>query len=550
MRLTDGRRFAMDVAAGVAVPLALSRIDFVVERLPSFGVLRGPAGLALVAAAVFVVLWRISGAAFLSRVARTPPGVWLVASFLIYAAVGLHYAAGLPVTGDEPHYLVMAQSLWRDLDLDLQDEYESEEWREFTPGPLRPHWGAPRSDGRPFPAHSPGLPLLLAPAYAAWGRSGVVVLMALVAAAAAYGCRQLAFAVTNDREAAAWAWIAVAGPPLAFYSFLAYTEGPSALFAALALLLLLRGPGASAAALAALCASLLPWLHLKMVPAAAALGIVAAVRLRGRSLAAFAGVSLVMVAGFAGYYASVFGVPSPLAIYGGMPQDARVYTWRAPAGLLLDRSFGLLPVAPVFLLALAGVTAVVRRRASWSHLLLALAVLAPALTWRMWWGGQCPPTRLLVPLLPFLAVALAVRIAKGRHGLVRWLPALTAIGLALGAFAIAEPGARLLLNVRDRPTRLWAALSGAVPLGDYLPSLTHASSRDTRVALVWLGALGLLLLLDKLAATRRWVDGAFASFGSAVALLLLVGVTIDVGVGPRLSPVTPAVAERTTSDPP
>jgi hypothetical protein len=538
----SGLRIALDAAAGVLVPLALSRVDFLVERLPSLGLLRGRAAYALVGLGLGVALVRARGDAsnLVGAVARARWWVLLAGTFLAFASAGLHYASGIPPSGDEPHYLVMAQSLWRDHDLDLRDEYEGEEWREYTPGPIRPHWGAPRADGRPFPAHSPGLPALLAPAYGLGGRAAAVLLMAILGAAAAVVARQLALDLTGDREAAAWAWLAAAGPPLAFYSFLFYTEAPSALFVSLALLLLLRPRGAAGAALAAAAASALPWLHLKMLPAAAALGLVALVRLRGWALATFATAALAAATCFAAYYASVFGVASPLAIYGGMPEDARVLTWRAPAGLLLDRSFGLLPMAPVFLLALAGVAAVRGRRAAWPHALVAAAVLVPALSWRMWWGGQCPPARFLVPLVPLLAVAIAVRRAPPRHGLAHWTPAVAALGFGLATVAVAEPGARLLLNFRNRPTRLWAALSGDVAIADYIPSLTHPSPRDTKVALVWLVATVTLLVLDRLAAKRPRVDRLFTSFSAAIGLVLLAVVSIDL-LAPSPAAAPPAV---------
>ena len=134
-----------------------------------------------------------------------------------------------------------------------------------------------------------------------------------------------------------------AGPPALFYSFHIYTEVPSALALATALRLLLAAPGARAAALAAACASVLPWLHVKMVPAAAALGLIALWRLRGSARLAFVAVALVMAVGYLAYYHAIFGVASPLAIYGGVPDEAAVGSpLRAAAGLLLDRSFGLL----------------------------------------------------------------------------------------------------------------------------------------------------------------------------------------------------------------
>src|SRR5262245_9396829 len=102
--------------------------------------------------------------------------------FAAFALAGLRYASRLQASGDEPHYLLMAQSLWQERDLDLRDNYEREDFLDYTPGPLAPHYAAPRKDGRPYPAHSPGLPVLLAPAYALGGRRACVVLMAALAA--------------------------------------------------------------------------------------------------------------------------------------------------------------------------------------------------------------------------------------------------------------------------------------------------------------------------------------------------------------------------------
>jgi hypothetical protein len=368
-----------------------------------------------------------------------------------------------------------------------------------------------------------------------------VLLLALLAAGTTLVCRQLALRLTGSHEAAFAAWLGALGPPLFFYSFHIYTEAPSALAASGSLALLLGAPGPAAAVLAALLAAALPWLHVKMVPAAAALGLVALVHLRGRALLAFLLVAGAAAGSFGLYYWHVFGVASPLAIYGGVPGDARVVSWRSLAGLLLDRSFGLLPIAPVFVLALAGLPAALRRREAWPHALVGLAVLAPLLSWRMWWGGQCPPARFLVPTLPFLVAAMALRLAQSRTGLVRWWPGLWLTGVVLSAVTVAEPAARLLLNRGNRPTRLWAALSGNVAIGDYLPTLTHPSERDAQLALVWLVALGLLLVLDRLARNRPRVDRAFSNFAVTVVALMLVGAAIDLAVGPPASaPALPA----------
>jgi hypothetical protein len=509
--------------------LLAARVPLLVRALPVLGVLDGPLGGALAALGAGLAL-----AAIVPR-PRLPdlrgPALLLLGWGLLLV-VGLTYTSRLRVTGDEPHYLLMAQSLWREHDLDLRDNLEREDWREYTPGPLVPHYGFPRADGRPYPAHSPGLPLLLAPVYALGGRALCVVALTLAAALLGLELWRAARRLTNDGEAALLAFMLVLMPPVAFYAFHVYTEVPGALALAVSLRLLTDGSGKEGegsvwrAVAAALLASALPWLHLKMTAAAAALAVVALRRLRGRARGAFLAVAVAMAAAFLAYYRSVFGVASPLAIYGGMPKDADGSPARALFGLLLDRSFGLLPYAPVFLLALAGLGRLARMRA-WEPLLLGVAVLAPALFWRMWWGGQCPPARFLVPLAPLLGLALAARVASSRAGLARWRWPLAALALAVTVVTTARPGALFLVNRGDRPTRLWEALSGGRPIGAYLPSLVSATSDDVRVALVWVAALGVLLVLDAQARRRPRVDRVFGGLGLPIVLCLTVGAAVD-----------------------
>lgn len=396
--------------------------------------------------------------------------------FLLLAVVGLRYAGRLQASGDEPHYLLMAQSLWQERDLDLRDNYQRQDFLDYTPGPLLPHYAAPRRDGRPYPAHSPGLPLLLAPVYAAGGRRACVIVMVGLAALLAREARRLALSLARNQSASVLAWLAAAGAPVFFYSFHIYTEVASGLALALGVRLLTSDAVAPRRAVAgALLACALPWLHVKMVLGAVALGAIALARLDRAARTAFWTTAGLGAAGFLAYYQSVFGSPSPLAIYGGVPADvARSAPLQALIGLFLDRSFGLLPYAPVFLFALAGIPALSGKPRAESGPLLAaaFAVLAPCLFWRMWWGGQCPPARFLVPLVPFLAALLALGVA-GRPRALRAASVLLAVGWGLGLYAVWRPEDRLLLNRGDRPTRLWEATVPAI--GRVLPSLVPGS---------------------------------------------------------------------------
>ena len=524
-REKDARAALRALAWPVAVLLA-ARVSALSDAVPALGIARGPLGWAGLALAVVVAAVR--GGAIVRLPRPRDPRVLFAVAAAFYLAIGLWYASRLRVSGDEPHYLLMAQSLWREGDLDLADNFAREDWRENTPGPVAPHYGAPRADGRPFPAHSPGLPLLLAPVYALGGRLLCVAVLALIGAGATVVASQLATRAASDGggdDVPRLAWLAALGPPLAFYSFHVYTEVPSALTAAGALGLLLAPASVAGAAGAALLAGALPWLHVKMIPAAAALGAIAAARLRGRPLYVFAALAVSCAAGYLAYYHAIFGTASPLAIYGGLPRDATGSPLRALAGMLLDRSYGLLWHAPVFLLALAGLPEAWRRRL-WPHALLAAAILLPVLPWRMWWGGQCPPARFLVPLVPLLAVAVGLR-GEQVHGLARWRWALVVIGMALTMFAVISPGELLLLNRADRPTRLWSALSGEVDVGRYLPTLVAAQPAEDRVAAVWIAALAILLALDAVSRRVPRIDRLFAGTGLPIVLLLAAGAAVD-----------------------
>jgi hypothetical protein len=459
----------------------------------------------------------------------TGPRALLFAPLALYLAVGLYYTSRVAPTGDEPEYLLMAQSLWRDRDLVVADNWEREEWREYTAGMPLPD-GPLGMDDRPRPARPPGLPLAIAPVYALGGRAGATVFLALIATLAMLLSVALARLATGNLEARSVAAVAALGPPLLYYSFNVYPEGLSALALAASLWLLLSRPGAGQAGLAALAASLLPWLHTRMAPAAAALGLVALMRLRGRSLAVFLGVATSMAAAFFGYHWLVFGDPSPLVLYGGrLPRHVRDATPLAAAfGLWLDRSFGLLPYAPVFLLALAGIPALLRRgRAALPWLLVAVGVIGPLLSWRLWFGGYCPPARFLVPLVPVLAVLTAVRLEEGPFGLARWRAWLIAGGAVLGVVLLADPGQMLLLNEKEQAPYVWRALVSEGWAARYLPAFTDRGPEAGRIHGVWVVSVVALLGLDRLAARRPVVDRLFRTPLLPVAGLILIGLAID-----------------------
>ena len=131
-------------------PLAL----LLVSALPLVPALTGhaplllaPQGalLALLATAVAAVAFLRTGlAAAVSRLSTPPVALLFGLPFVFYLALATRLPGPAGPQGDEPHYLVMAHSLWNDGDLDLADEFERREYSSFYGGALAPHT-SPRS---------------------------------------------------------------------------------------------------------------------------------------------------------------------------------------------------------------------------------------------------------------------------------------------------------------------------------------------------------------------------------------------------------------------
>jgi hypothetical protein len=542
------------VLEAVAV-LLLARSPAVRDLVPGLGLFTGPLGGVLLALAVGLTVLRWRGRPL--RIGKPPVVLLFLAPAIVSAVVGIRYVTSVDASGDEIDYLMMTQSLWREGDLDLRDNFAREDYREYVPGVHRMPAGTRRADGRPFPTHSSGLPLVIAPVYALGGRPACVVFLAVVAAALGLLVRRLARQAGADEDASLVAWAATVGPPVFFYTHFVYTEVLCAFAIAIALHLLLSSPGPAGAAVAAMALAALPWLHVKVALVSVTLGVFALVRLRSRARLAFALTAAAMVIVYLGYFWVIFGRPDPFALYGStVPKPmARMTPGRTLLGVFLDGGFGLLVYAPVFVLGLVGLPRLLgrSRRDRWAWGLTAAAVMLPVLAWKNWWGFS-PPARFLVPLVPVLAVAAAVRVSiRPTSGLARWRWPLVGVGVALALLMSAEPREMRMINTRDGPLMALELLDGEVSLARYLPRLTSRRGAErppwrppvaeVRVALVWAAALLALFGLDRRARTRERVDRAFRGLVLPVGLLLLVTVAVDRWAR---GPGTPGAAEANT----
>jgi hypothetical protein len=418
------------------------------------------------------------------------------------------------VTGDEPHYLMIAESLTADGDLDLRNNYDGDGGARFGAGSLRPGPHARVTPGgRLLSVHDIGAPILLVPVYAAattlarlpsdsvlrrirmnrglFAYSLVsFAILCLSTVGAAITMRALAHAGASASTAAIVVAIAWLAPPVISHAFLVFPE-PFAMFVtACAVWCACRQRDwewRDSAVVLAL--GMLPWLHRKFVLYVAAMVVVIAWR-RASSLRALTLSRQVLL--FAAFAAPIlllawWTLHEWGNVGGGMaaervPLSVHELLRGLPA-TIVDRENGLIWWAPVYVLLPAAFW--LRRRALWPWLLPIVALIVPGAA-HQWWAGFSPAARFLVPLAPIcclFAIELAERSSLRLAAFVLLLPQWIMT-------AYAWQHARLLWPQGDGENRVLAIL--LPPLGGAyraIPSFRTAPDAAWLPALVLLAAI-------------------------------------------------------------
>jgi hypothetical protein len=439
-------------------------------------------------------------------------------------------------SGDEPHYLITAQSLAFDGDFDVANNYALGSnligGRALEAGPH----ARPGAGGILRPVHDVGLSIVFAPYVrvvyplaetlarvvpAKLLRQArlddILIFRHLISLAIAGLAALLAVQLfeifrrnVSDRAAALWALLVVLSPPVLSLAFLFFTELPSALLIVWVFRVLSEPDDRQPRwALVGAATAFLLLLHIRN--AAVVLGLLAwgAVRLtRTRAMrrdwvvwGMAAGVLLLLRTAIVyRFWGTVLTTPMAVAGDRATPlADAARDMFVRASGLLFDQEFGLLVYAPLYLLALP---ALLRRRAfatagaGWATALAAAygaAIVVPYVNIHGWVGGWSPPARMIMPVVPLLAVIL-VPWAVGRRGVARAVIAMIVI-LQVTIDAVIWQWPKSLWNYEDGTSALvasWPALQRVLPAW-HGPSAS--ASRFVAAIVCWVAASILLVRL-------------------------------------------------------
>lgn len=535
--------------------LLVPYLPVIPDVLPPLQALAGPLGAVVwlsVAALQVWVLWqsRLLHARAIERWNLTAIAIALFIASSTVAGLAAWRLTGTALfpSGDEPHYLVIAQSLWRDGDLKIENNHTRGDYHEYYADELEPHYLTRGADGEIYSIHPIGVSVLLAPIYALGGYRGAVWAVILMGAAAAALAWRWSVAMLNAAGAATFAWAAIAlTAPFMFNTFTIYPEVPAALAVMFALWTAIHAadrPGLARWVAVGVAIASLPWLSTKYAPMSAALFLVIALRLRSffgvtpkrnetvKLLTVSAIYAISLVAWFAFFYV-IWGKPLPMAPYGSLVQTTPLNLRFGAPGLLFDQEYGLLAYAPVYILAATGLYQMWRagselRRQAIEITTIFIALLATVGAFAIWWGGTSAPARPIASGLPLLMlpVAMAFRSAplgsprRAAQHLLLWI----SVGVAL-TLAVSENGL-LLNNGRDGTSAL---------LDFWMPRWEMWTLAPTFVAPNWtlrawihtawwlIVASMAAIVLMKARSVRAGISAlmAFATFSAALVLIAI-----------------------------
>jgi hypothetical protein len=305
---------------------------------------------------------------------RRPRLVAGILASALYAVAAWQVSPMVP-GGDEPHYLIITQSLLEDGDIKIENNHQQGDYLAYFAGSLRPDFRVRGRDGEIYSIHAPGVSALVAPAFALGGYRGVVVFLVLLAAAGSALVWHLAWKVTGLDAAAWFTWTAVTCSTTAvFHSFTVYPDGPGGVIALTGVWALtrLRDEAESGSErvmpwfLHGTALAMLPWLHSRFAVLAGGLGALVLLRLAttrnpAGKAAAFLLIPALSAFAWLAFFIAIYGTPDPSAPYGNEP-GSFTFIPGGLTGLFFDQRFGLLVYAPVLAFGLGGLALMLARR--------------------------------------------------------------------------------------------------------------------------------------------------------------------------------------------
>lgn len=334
-------------------------------------------------------------------------------------------------TGDEPHYLLMVESLLNDGDLNLLNNYHRRDYSNFYFGTLTPQPADLVNNTSIYSYHSPFLPMLLVPGYRFACRLGAIWTMnfftSLLFTLLLFLANQW---FDNTKNLLVIAFLAITYP-FNIYSFEIFPEIPGALFTIIVFILILYLQKSNSfkkrillSILSTIMLILLSLLKVGYVPISFALLLyVLFVFIRNKRIETFIYISagvLLFLLGTMFLFSEDFLSLSFLHRYVHLFKDYfKILTrwdltsFSALFGILFDQEYGLLFYAPIYFFAfILAISTDFLKNSKMTKLDRFFIYIVPAIYYFAivkhksftWHGGWAPPLRFIIVILPLIGL--------------------------------------------------------------------------------------------------------------------------------------------------
>ena len=385
------------------------------------------------------------------------PVIVFAAAFMVYGGTVPWMALASAPQGDETHFMILTHSLVFDHDVDVGDNYQHGDYKEeFPPPPPGAMRGYPYAymqrdnmdyvphephvvknfRGQLMLEHDPGYAALLVPGYALDKREGALFTQALIGAIGAVAIFEVALTLGVSVFCALVTVVLFCFTcPYWVFTQSALSDlpgGVAIIWIALQFFRYRVRERNRYLLLAGLLIAVMPWLNIRWWSLAGPAFLVLSAWVihcewthwpRLMAKMAYLGVpSIVGLTGFAIFDKAFFDTYKPnasmLLLDRVMPQFA-LHPIHGLMGMMFDQSYGLIPTAPLYVAAVAGLV-VLFRRDRWGFAMLTLPVLGylPFVVFsRYWFAGWNAPARYLVSAATLMIPAAALALNRK----VRWV---------------------------------------------------------------------------------------------------------------------------------
>ena len=496
--------------------------------------------------------------------------IFLTAELLFILAAGLLTWKGVALAGDEPHYLAISQSVARDGDLNVFNQYFRGGFKEFLRvEKLAAHgtWG--KGYKKIYSYHLPGIALTLVPFFffklsppllyfllrAFLGLFGAMLaVLVYLFCLRLWRSRSLAFFATLVFTLTA---------PVFFFSIHVYPEVQAMLLVLSALyLLLFKAQAKSSRALWAglLLGSTIFWgVKYAIFIYPFTLGFCAywLWRKQYRKALLLAVFPLLFQALFFLYLHGAYGTFSPNAVYYGMlsPEQSKAFyetilkkitlnmRWETLLDYFFDQRDGLLPYSPFYFFAFPGLLLALKNFKRYRlHLLVALPAMLFILNhaFSTIRSGYCPQGRYLAPVAWMLMLFALIYYRESRNRsfkkaflILPFYPLFVTFYQALAPFTLYQPTTHDTVQRAGQMFLNWS--NSRIDLPALLPSFIKVDNHGYLPNTVFLGIFLLLIVLalfGKCCKNRRPI-------GALCSCLIFLGIFSLSSLFPRLDLANP-----------